>query len=385
MDGAEGADAADGVDAAHGLDGANATASSTTRTDAVSPAVDPAAQDAAAERHHRDIAAPRVLVLGGAGFIGRHVVEALLAQGARPIVASRRPRRRAARLPNAPAWREAHLERLQTPQDWQTLLEDCDLVINCVGILRQRWGETYERVHHRAPGTLAAACAARGLRLLHVSALGLEEPARSRFLTSKRAGEAAIRAAGGDWHIVRPSLLDGEGGYGAYWMRRVARWPLHPLPRGATGRIAALDVRDLGEAIARLALAAADSPACRVREHELGGVEARTLCQYLAALRAADGRAPARVWRVPDALVRIAAHVCDVLHATPFSFGHWELLQRDNLPRGDDLARLLQHPPRAVGGQNAGASATSGAGACDSVTASRADASPDTSFAPVRG
>lgn len=295
---------------------------------------------------------PRVLVLGGAGFIGRHVVAALLARGALPIVGSRHPRRRAARLPDAPAWREAHVERLLAPQDWHALLADCDGVIDCVGILRQRWGETYDRVHHRAPAALAAACAARGLRLVHVSALGLEGPARSRFLTSKRAGEAAIRAAGGDWHIVRPSLLDGDGGYGARWMRRVARWPVHPLPRGAVGRIAALDVADLGEAIARIALAPPEDAVLATREHELGGEHAGTLREHLAALRAAGGHAPARVLRVPDALVRITAHVCDLLHATPFSFGHWELLQRDNLPQRNALPGLLQHPPRPIGGRS---------------------------------
>ena len=293
--------------------------------------------------------APRVLVLGGAGFIGRHVVGALRAQGAHPIIGSRHPRRRLRRLHGAAGACETHFEHQLTPGDWHALLQDCDAVINCVGILRQRWGETYDRVHHRAPAALAAACATRGLRLVHVSALGLDGPARSRFLTSKRAGEDAIRAAGGDWHIVRPSLLDGEGGFGARWMRRVARWPIHPLPRGAVGRIAALDVGDLGHAIARLALAERDSALLTVREHDLGGDHTRTLGEHLAALRAVTGRAPAVVLRVPDPLVRLTAHLCDLLHCTPRSFGHWELLQRDNLPRESRLARLLGLTPQPVG------------------------------------
>lgn len=304
---------------------------------------------------------PRVLVLGGTGFIGRHVVAALRAQGAQSIVGSRDPQRRASHLPHGLLWREAHLERLTGADTWASLLDGCDAVVNCVGILRQRWGETYERVHHRAPAALAAACAARGLRLVHISALGLDSPARSRFLSSKIAGENAIRSTGGDWHIVRPSLLDGEGGYGALWMRRVARWPLHPLPRGATGRIAVLDVRDLGEAIAHLVLAKPGSEAMAVREHELGGSENCTLHQYLGVLRAAAGHRPALTLRIPDPLVRAVAHVCDLLHLTPFSFGHWELLQRDNLPQSNRLATLLEHAPRVIGVQPSGSTSAAAA------------------------
>ena len=284
----------------------------------------------------------RILVLGGAGFIGRHVVAALQDRGCEVIVGSRRALRRA-RADRGRAYRQARLECLLHADDWSSVLAGCDAVVNCVGILRERGRETWERVHHRAPAALAAACAARGLRLVHVSALGLDG-ARDRFLSSKRDGEAALRDSGADWHLVRPSLLDGEGGFGARWIRRVARWPLHPVPQGATGRMAVLDVRDLGEAIARLVLEGAPT-----REHELGGVHPRTLGEHLAALRAlATAR---RAWRltVPDPVVAMVARLCDLLHCTPFSRGHWELLQRDNCPRHNALPALLGRPPRAVG------------------------------------
>lgn len=288
--------------------------------------------------------ASTVLVLGGTGFIGRHVVAALQAQGCRVAIGSRAPRRHRRRHV-ADDWREVRMERLQQASDWPALLEGCDAVVNCVGILRPRGGETYDRVHHRAPAALAAACGERGLRLVHVSALGLDADVRSRFLRSKRDGEAALRASGADWHIVRPSLLDGEGGFGARWIRRVARWPLHPLPRGATGRLAVLDVRDLGEAIANLVF----EPFPLRREHDLGGLHARTLDQHFAALRSLHTGKPALRIRVPDFATRLLAHACDLLHATPLSFGHWELLRHDNRPRENHLPALLGRAPREVG------------------------------------
>ena len=285
---------------------------------------------------------PVVLVLGGRGFIGRHAAAALAEAGAHVVIGTRFPRHAAA----AARVREARLERLLAAADWAPVLDGVDVVVNCVGILRPRGRETYDRVHHRAPAALAAACAMRGLRLVHVSALGLDAPVRSGFLTSKRDGETALRASGADWHIVRPSLLDGDGGFGARWVRRVARWPVHAVPADAIGRIAALDVRDLGEALARLALRGAPDG---VREHDLGGLHARDMAAHLAAMRACLTDRPARRVRVPALLARIAAHACDALHWTPYSFGHLELLRHDNLPRENRLPLLLGRAPHPVG------------------------------------
>lgn len=290
---------------------------------------------------------PRVLVLGGRGFIGRHVVAALVATGADVLIGSRRPMEK---KEGSCHRRQARMDRLLDPDAWPALLDGCDVVVNCVGILRPRGHETYERVHHLGPAALAEACRRSGTRLIHVSALGLQESVRSGFLLSKRAGEAAIKACGGDWHIVRPSLLDGERGFGARWIRCVAGWPIHPVPRGATGRIAVLDVVDLGEAIATLALApAASSAAACAREHELGGLHVRTLAEHFAAMRALHSRRPAIRVPIPDLLARAAAHICDLLHWTPLSYGHWELLRSDNCPRINRLPALLGHAPRTVG------------------------------------
>lgn len=304
-------------------------------------------------RQEQEGIAPRVLVLGGGGFIGRHAVAALLARGARVEVGSRHPARLDRRLPalahDCPR-RQARLERLLAPEAWRGLVEGVDVVVNCVGILRQRGRETYRRVHHLAPAALAEACRRAGTRLVHVSALGLHPPMRSRFLRSKADGEAALRASGVDGCIVRPSLLDAErGGYGAAWIRRVARWPVHALPADARGRIAVLDVRDLGEALAALAFRPRLAEGTTLAEFNLGGEDEPTLQDYLAHLRALTGAPPARVLRIPAWLARLGSHACDLLHLTPYSFGHWELLRRDNVPGTNALPMLLGRAPRAIG------------------------------------
>lgn len=295
-----------------------------------------------------------VLVLGGNGFIGRYAVSALLNAGHDVVIGTRFPGTRTPRTVEASAasnieQRRVRLEELDSLDDWLPLVDDVDAVLNCVGILRQRPGETYDAVHRAAPSALAAACKRQNKRFVHVSALGLEPPARSRFLTSKLAGEAAIRKHGGDWAIARPSLLDGVGGFGASWLRMVSRLPLFVVPADARGHIAALDVGELGEALARLSLDSADNLRFdQSRIFELGGPQAWTFRDYIFALRRGYTDRTALCIPVPGFLARIGAHLCDVFHFSPFSFGHWELLQRDNVPSTNRLPELLRREPVSV-------------------------------------
>lgn len=286
-----------------------------------------------------------VLVLGGTGFIGRHAVAALYGAGMQLAIGSRHPERHEAAYPFA-AMRLARFEQLLQPDAWAALLQDVDVVVNCVGILRQRPNESYDHVHHRAPAALALACAKAGIRFIHTSALGLHEGAKSRFLSSKLLGERAIAASGSDFSIVRPSLLDGEGGFGARWLRGLSRSPVHCIPRGARGGIAAMTAADLGLAFA--ALAAFQTLAAH-REVELGGTRRYGYAEYLRELRADYTGTPALQLPLPNWMARLGAHACDLTHFSPFSYGHWILLQRDNIPSPNRLPELLGRAPHAVG------------------------------------
>ena len=290
----------------------------------------------------------RVLVLGGTGFIGRHAAAALKARGHSVVIGTRHPKRALRKLPAGLQdceLRETHFESLTTRYIWQPLLADVDAVVNAVGILRERGRETYDRVHNMAPTALAAACERLHLRLIHVSALGLRPQALSGFIHSKILAERAIAAGGADYSIVRPSLLDGEGGFGAKWVRRVARWPVHFIPVEARGRMAPLDVRDLAEALAVLCERGGEGR----REVELGGNAKRTMAEHLASMRALhDDRRALRI-PIPRFVARFVAQVCDLAHFSPFSFGHLELLRRDNVPRVNMLPALIGRTPTPVG------------------------------------
>lgn len=286
--------------------------------------------------------APKVLVLGGYGFIGRHIVEALEALGADVLIGTRK-------LPTRTCERQASLHRLaQYPASCDELLSGVNVVINAVGILRQRWGENYDDVHHLAIAELAKACAKRGVRIIHVSALGLNNPVRSRFLKSKLDGEHALVNSSADWFLVRPSLVDGDGGFGARWFKRVSKWPVYFVPHNARGLINPIRALDLGCAIARIATLPNEPRPEASRIFQLGGEQVLSLAEYLNDLRHREAKGvntrPARVINVPSLMARLLSHICDVLHVTPFSFGHYELLKFDNVAFPNRLLELIAKP-----------------------------------------
>lgn len=282
----------------------------------------------------------KVLVLGGNGFIGRNIVAKLQAQGAQVLVASRF---------KGNSMLQVNMQKKQQADDWLPIIKGFDVVVNSVGILRERKGESYASIHTFAVESLADACAKLDVRLIHISAIGLTSNAKSNFITSKYWGEQAILTSGANAIIVRPSLLDGEGGYGAKWFRRVAKWPIQFVMQ-SQGLIAPLQVTDLGMAVANLCMMQTGFlPEGKPKIIELGGSDVMTIAQYLAKLRASNQQKPALQLVMPKWLVRIASHLFDVFAWTPLSFGHFELMQGYNVPAANLLPVLLSRKPAALG------------------------------------
>ena len=148
-----------------------------------------------------------VLVLGGSGFIGRHLVAALVRRGIRVTVASRR-RERAKPLILLPTVEvvEADINR---PGVLERLARGQDALVNLVGVLH---GD-FARVHVELPLAAVSACRASGVkRLLHMSALGASRDAPSEYQRSKAKGEQAVLDADDlEVTVFRPSVIFGPG------------------------------------------------------------------------------------------------------------------------------------------------------------------------------
>lgn len=161
-----------------------------------------------------------VLVVGGAGFIGRHVLNQLAAQGISATVPARR-RERAKHLILLPTVDVVETD-IAEPGVLEALAARSDAVINLAGVLHsrpagpasgagERFGQDFFEAHVELPQRIVSACRVAGVkRLIHMSALGASRTAASEYLRSKGAGEELVMAAEDlAVTVFRPSVVFG--------------------------------------------------------------------------------------------------------------------------------------------------------------------------------
>ena len=274
----------------------------------------------------------RVLVLGGTGFVGRHVCEKLTRRGWHSVVPTRR---------------EAHARHIQTlplvdvlvgdVHDEATLtrlLDGCDAVVNLVAILHGDEA-SFDRVHRALPATLVKACARAGVkRLVHVSALGVDAQGPSMYQRSKAAGEAVLRASDLELTVLRPSVIFGaEDRFLNVFASLQGLFPLVPLA-GADTRFAPVWVEDVAEAVVRCL----DRPDTVGQTFEAFGPQVLSLRELVQAAGRWAGVAGGRgrpVIGLPLALGRLQARLMGLMPGEPLmSVDNVDSLQVDNLPTG---------------------------------------------------
>ncbi|HKB39298.1 MAG TPA: complex I NDUFA9 subunit family protein [Gemmataceae bacterium] len=257
-----------------------------------------------------------VTVFGGAGFLGRHAVRALAADGWRVRAATRRPDL-AGHLQPMGAVGQIHpvQANLRYPDSVRFAVEGADVVVNLVGILAEcrlcfarSARQTFHAVH--VAGARAAARAAReagAKTFVHVSAIGADRKYWARYAQTKAAGEAAVLAEFPSAVILRPSLMFGPEDqlFNRFAAMASLPWPLAPflpLIGGGKTRFQPVYVGDVAAAIA----AACAGKAKARGIYELGGPDIVTFRQILDMVQEWSGR---RRWylRLPFWLAQIGA------------------------------------------------------------------------------
>ena len=270
----------------------------------------------------------RVLVAGGAGFVGRHVVARLSAAGHDVIVLTR-ARERARDLLLLPTVRVVEADPFD-PAVLARWTHHATAAINLVGVLHQRGRDTFERVHVDFPRSLLAACRKAGVsRILHMSALAAAADAASRYLRSKAAGEAVVAESGLAWTIFRPSVIFGRGDSFLSLFARLAHvFPLIPLA-GADARFQPVFVGDVAECFAR---ALVDDETAG-RRYSLCGPKPYTLQELVTYVAETSGH-PRPIVALGPGLAQMQARVMEWLPGPLLTRDNLASMQHDNVCEG---------------------------------------------------
>lgn len=264
-----------------------------------------------------------VVVIGGTGFIGGHLLARLAADGVGTLVPARHYET-AKHLTTLP-YLDLELADIHDDATLRRLLAGRDAVINLVGVLHDGHGDPYgpgfRRLHVELPLRIVQACAELGVpHYLHMSALGARPGGASMYQRSKADGELAARSEPRVAATVfRPSVVFGPGDHFlTVFARLQRRFPVMPLAC-AQARLQPIYVEDVAAAFA-LALR---EPRTRGADIELGGPRVYTLAELVhLAGRYAGHERP--VLALPDWAARLEARLFELLPGEP-------LLSRDNL------------------------------------------------------
>ncbi|MBQ4855933.1 NAD(P)H-binding protein [Rhodanobacter sp. B2A1Ga4] len=278
----------------------------------------------------------RVLVTGAYGFIGAHIVAALVAAG-HDVVCAVRGARIDTRFPGLAAV-ACDMARDLRSDDWLPRLAGIEAVVNCAGILRERGADTFAAVHEQAPLALFHACVQAGVRrVIQISALGHADD--GAFIASKHRGDAALAALPLDWLVLRPSLVySARGSYGgSSLLRAMAGLPgLLPLPGRGGQPLQPIAAEDVGAAV----VAALARPQVAGDVLELVGPDVLGLRDYLRAWRRWLGFGRAYALAVPTPLVRLACALGEQLGRGPLGNTMARLLERGNVGAAGAIDRL---------------------------------------------
>lgn len=262
-----------------------------------------------------------VCVIGGGGFVGRHLCQQLAARGYRVRVPAH-DRERAKQLTLLPTV-DVVAADVHDADALSRVIQGSEAVINLVGVLHGGRGRhSFQEAHVELPRKVVAACRQNGVRrLIHMSALNADINGPSAYLRSKGEAEAVVHASGLDVTVFRPSVIFGRDDAFLNLFAKLLRLPRVLMPilplASPDARFQPVFVEDVAAAVVR----SLEDPGSSGKSHDLCGPKVYTLRELVEFVGAATGH-PRPVIGLNDTLSYWQAFAMELLPV--------KLMTRDN-------------------------------------------------------
>lgn len=269
-----------------------------------------------------------VTVVGGSGFVGRHLAQELLSRGARLRIASRNPEKAYTVKPlGGLGYVQFARVDVTNPGTLERVLAGSGAVINLTGA----FGGDLDAIQGKGAGRIAAAAKAVGASaFVHVSAIGGNAESEVAYARTKGEGEAAVRVAFPEATIVRPSLIFGpDDNFLNMFGGLISALPVLPV-FAPTAKLQPVFVDDVAKALAN---AISDPVQHAGRTYEVAGPEVITMLELNQRIAAAQNRHPGFI-ELPDAVSGLIAAATGWLPGAPITSDQFKLLKAGSVASG---------------------------------------------------
>lgn len=245
-----------------------------------------------------------VALAGGTGFIGKAVLQKLV-QAGHHVKALIRPGSllKIARFSGT----ESRYVYYDSPFQMVKNVEDCQAVINLVGIIKETKDSSFDFAHHMIPMALVKAAQDAGVkRFIQMSALGVDSGINTEYFETKRFGENVVKSSGLDWTIFRPSLVFGPGDHLVGLLAKIIKLaPFFPVIGDGKYRFMPVHVDNVADGFAQ----AVEKPATFGKTYDVVGPDTLTFDEILDTIGRVIGKKRVAKLHQPLGLIMIKARL----------------------------------------------------------------------------
>ncbi len=267
-----------------------------------------------------------VFIVGATGFIGSKLAGALIKRGfkARCLARSEKSARKCADM-----GLEAFMGDIADPESLKGAMDGADVAVNLAGIIREKGGQTFGKVHVEGTEHLIGEAKRAGVRhFFQQSALGADISSKAAYHRTKAEAERAVISSGVPFTIFRPSLVVGPGdGFTSQVMDIIkAPSPFIPVPGKGEARFQPMYVDDWVECFMRVV----ENPGALGKTYELGGPGHLAYNTMVTDIAEAMGiRKP--LLHIPMGLASLGVRILEKTPLSPASPEQLMLLNMDNV------------------------------------------------------
>lgn len=285
----------------------------------------------------------KIFLAGATGFIGLHILKRLVEQNHSVTCLVRKKSKNKIEKLNFKNVSIVEGE-FSSPDSWTHQINDHEIFINAIGIIRETKLLTFKQVHENSPIEAFKKCAEFNIqKVIQISALGSDEKSSSQYHITKKNADDFLKSTNLNYLILRPSIVYGHGDKSMSFFSAFSALPIHLIPSHGRFRLSPIFIDDLIFAVNEFVKASNDSESkiCL----DVGGdtiITVKDLFKFLALKQ--NNKYFIQI-NIHSQLITLAGKITDLLKKGPISSDEWAMLKRENFCETTQYAQHFNRSP----------------------------------------